>query len=174
MFSLLSFFDSSVIISHCQIFVNNFFIFLQESFFKTLANGEGGIRTHAPVKANGFQDRLVMTTSIPLQGFYSFFATGFSSATSDILSLIFFSVNNIFYFFLSFFELFFLPQYIVVLKGFIHILLWPNPFLFSIYYTCCIYQIIRSCYFYILIFSHYYFYISYTRILHHHTIICYS
>ena len=29
--------------------------------------GEDGIRTHVPVKANGFQDRLVMTTSIPLR-----------------------------------------------------------------------------------------------------------
>ena len=32
-------------------------------------NGEGGIRTHAPLRTNGFQDRLVMTTSIPLQTF---------------------------------------------------------------------------------------------------------
>ena len=30
-------------------------------------SGEDGIRTHVPVKANGFQDRLVMTTSIPLR-----------------------------------------------------------------------------------------------------------
>ena len=30
-------------------------------------SGEGGIRTHAPSRTNGFQDRLVMTTSIPLQ-----------------------------------------------------------------------------------------------------------
>ena len=29
-------------------------------------SGEGGIRTHAPSRTNGFQDRLVMTTSIPL------------------------------------------------------------------------------------------------------------
>ncbi len=29
-------------------------------------NAEGGIRTHAPSRTNGFQDRLVMTTSIPL------------------------------------------------------------------------------------------------------------
>lgn len=29
-------------------------------------NGEDGIRTHAPFRTNGFQDRLVMTTSIPL------------------------------------------------------------------------------------------------------------
>ncbi len=33
---------------------------------KILRNGEGGIRTHAPLRTNGFQDRLVMTTSIPL------------------------------------------------------------------------------------------------------------
>ena len=29
-------------------------------------NGESGIRTHAPLRTNGFQDRLVMTTSISL------------------------------------------------------------------------------------------------------------
>ena len=29
-------------------------------------NGEGGIRTHAGLHPNGFQDRLVMTASIPL------------------------------------------------------------------------------------------------------------
>ena len=32
-----------------------------------LISGEDGIRTHAPVKTNGFQDRRVMTTSLPLQ-----------------------------------------------------------------------------------------------------------
>ena len=32
-----------------------------------ISSGEGGIRTHAPLRTNGFQDRLVMTTSIPLQ-----------------------------------------------------------------------------------------------------------
>ena len=34
-------------------------------------NGEGGIRTHAPFRTNGFQDRLVMTASIPLQTCFS-------------------------------------------------------------------------------------------------------
>ena len=34
--------------------------------FFVLVGGEGGIRTHAPFRTNGFQDRLVMTTSIPL------------------------------------------------------------------------------------------------------------
>ena len=39
---------------------------MQPSF----SNAEGGIRTHAPSRTNGFQDRLVMTTSIPLHIFY--------------------------------------------------------------------------------------------------------
>ena len=34
-----------------------------------ISSGEGGIRTHAPLRTNGFQDRLVMTTSIPLHLF---------------------------------------------------------------------------------------------------------
>ena len=34
---------------------------------RSISSGEGGIRTHAPLRTNGFQDRLVMTTSIPLQ-----------------------------------------------------------------------------------------------------------
>ena len=35
-----------------------------------MMNGEGGIRTHAPFRTNGFQDRLVMTTSIPLHNVF--------------------------------------------------------------------------------------------------------
>ncbi len=38
----------------------------------SFSNGEGGIRTHAPSRTNGFQDRLVMTTSIPLHLFNYF------------------------------------------------------------------------------------------------------
>ena len=34
-------------------------------------SGESGIRTHAPLRTNGFQDRLVMTTSISLQSVLS-------------------------------------------------------------------------------------------------------
>ena len=34
---------------------------------KEKIGGEGGIRTHVTVKSNGFQDRLVMTASIPLR-----------------------------------------------------------------------------------------------------------
>ena len=38
---------------------------------KKFFSGEDGIRTHVPVRTNGFQDRLVMTASIPLRiGFF--------------------------------------------------------------------------------------------------------
>jgi hypothetical protein len=36
-------------------------------YFSVHCGGEGGIRTHAGFHPNGFQDRLVMTTSIPLR-----------------------------------------------------------------------------------------------------------
>ena len=39
---------------------------LTDFFNQPVFSGEGGIRTHAPFRTNGFQDRLVMTTSIPL------------------------------------------------------------------------------------------------------------
>ncbi len=54
------------IISYLFSFVKRFFDLFFKSFFHS-TNGEGGIRTHAPLRTNGFQDRLVMTTSIPLQ-----------------------------------------------------------------------------------------------------------
>ena len=34
---------------------------------RSVLSGEDGIRTHVPVRTNGFQDRLVMTASIPLR-----------------------------------------------------------------------------------------------------------
>ena len=37
------------------------------SIIPDLKSGEDGIRTHVPVRTNGFQDRRVMTTSLPLQ-----------------------------------------------------------------------------------------------------------
>ena len=46
------------------------FIFAGKSL-KLVCSGEGGIRTHAPLRTNGFQDRLVMTTSIPLRTRFS-------------------------------------------------------------------------------------------------------
>ena len=46
-----------------HLFVKYFF----QNFLSDLASGESGIRTHAPLRTNGFQDRLVMTTSISLQ-----------------------------------------------------------------------------------------------------------
>ena len=42
------------------------YIIFQQASLTFVCSGEGGIRTHAPLRTNGFQDRLVMTTSIPL------------------------------------------------------------------------------------------------------------
>ena len=46
-----------------------FIVWFQEEshWFSELRSGEDGIRTHVPVRTNGFQDRRVMTTSLPLQ-----------------------------------------------------------------------------------------------------------
>ena len=63
-------------------------------------NGGGcEIRTHAPVKANGFQDRLVMTTSITLRVdylivlFLRFFLT-FRILDRDHFGQVFYRLEN--------------------------------------------------------------------------------
>ena len=48
-----------------------FFIFL--FFLEKNKNGGCEIRTHVPLRTNGFQDRLVMTTSITLQSQHNVF-----------------------------------------------------------------------------------------------------
>ena len=95
-------------------------------------SGEGGIRTHAPLRTNGFQDRLVMTTSIPLHNFknymFKFFVHRCLSATSGILTLNVLCVNYFFNFFFTFFYFFlnrsvfpakspFLLSYLLVLSA---------------------------------------------------------
>ena len=62
-----------------------------------MPSGESGIRTHAPFRTNGFQDRLVMTTSIPLRICFA------RISAKKILPSTFVSVNNYFNF-LSFFS----------------------------------------------------------------------
>ena len=42
-----------------------------------IQSGEDGIRTHAPVKTNGFQDRPVMTASVPLHYSCALLSAGF-------------------------------------------------------------------------------------------------
>ena len=71
------------------------------SFIFILNSGESGIRTHAPLRTNGFQDRLVMTTSISLHMHFSVFDVSLPDARC-ILSLNLFTVNTNFYIFLSF------------------------------------------------------------------------
>ena len=56
--------------------------------FLFLTSGESGIRTHAPLRTNGFQDRLVMTTSISLRIHFSvFFALLCQRKTYSIIEL---------------------------------------------------------------------------------------
>ena len=62
----LLFSEAFCIISRCFLFVKNFFNFSKVFLFSS-NSGESGIRTHAPLRTNGFQDRLVMTASISLQ-----------------------------------------------------------------------------------------------------------
>ena len=64
------------------LFVKYFFKFFK-TFFCNLTSGESGIRTHAPLRTNGFQDRLVMTTSISLH-ILLFVSAVFSSPTQVI------------------------------------------------------------------------------------------
>ena len=62
-----------------------------------LQSGEDGIRTHAPVKTNGFQDRPVMTASVPLLSTSTYhFHKSHALAATDILSKIGTHVNNYF------------------------------------------------------------------------------
>ena len=51
--------------------------------FCSAFGGEDGIRTHVRLPSNGFQDRLVMTTSIPLQILFSCTSTASPTLRSD-------------------------------------------------------------------------------------------
>ena len=77
-----------------------FSIWFQEKSlcFSDLRSGEDGIRTHVPVRTNGFQDRRVMTTSLPLQTVAQHLLKSWSALdslarTNDILSDSYSSVN---------------------------------------------------------------------------------
>ena len=80
-------------------------------------SGEGGIRTHAPLRTNGFQDRLVMTTSIPLR---------------NCFIIISHQANNVKHLFLFFQKNFTPGQSLVFIGFFQHIIL-------SFLYPCQIY-----------------------------------
>ena len=77
-----------------------YYILMKLVLSSTVAiNGEGGIRTHAPFRTNGFQDRLVMTTSIPLQFLSEDNQRRANFATLIILSHLQNICQYIFYFF---------------------------------------------------------------------------
>ena len=87
--------ESLFSITDVSLFVKNFFKLFSKFNFKFLTSGESGIRTHAPLRTNGFQDRLVMTTSISLHINLNKIVLHFRSCPSiKRLSL---SVQNVFY-----------------------------------------------------------------------------
>ena len=95
-------------------------------------SGEGGIRTHAPLRTNGFQDRLVMTTSIPLR---------------NCLIIISHQANNVKHLFL-FFQKIFIPGETLVFIGFFSISsLSPFIHIKYIYYQMTTYPLIHLIYY---------------------------
>ena len=95
-------------------------------------SGEGGIRTHAPLRTNGFQDRLVMTTSIPLR---------------NCLIIISHQANNVKHLFL-FFQKNFIPVETLVFIGFFqHIILSFLIHIKYIYYQMTTYHLIHLIYY---------------------------
>ena len=95
-------------------------------------SGEGGIRTHAPLRTNGFQDRLVMTTSIPLR---------------NCFIIISHQANNVKHLFL-FFQKNFIPEEALVFIGFLqHIILSFLIHIKYIYYQMTTYPLIYLIYY---------------------------
>ena len=102
--------------------IHNEYLFSKASHCVCL-NGESGIRTHAPFRTNGFQDRLVMTTSISLQ-----------SALSNVL------INNTpqYHFCQAFFQVFFV---FLFFSNCIQNMLFPCIAIINIWYSHVIYPI---------------------------------
>ena len=79
-------------------------IYLSSTFFKffnflNLTSGESGIRTHAPLRTNGFQDRLVMTTSISLHMlFFNIFCAVLSAHVVFYHQISYLSITNLIFF----------------------------------------------------------------------------
>ena len=97
-----------------------------------MMSGEGGIRTHAPLRTNGFQDRLVMTTSIPLR---------------NCLIIISHQADNVKHLFL-FFQKNFIPEEALVFIGFFSISSFASFIHIKyIYYIINTYHLIHLIYY---------------------------
>ena len=86
----------------------------QYIFTDLVDNGESGIRTHAPLRTNGFQDRLVMTTSISLQFCFALFDQRKNYYTYNPLPC-----QQVFFIFLHFFHMFDEQGYICIFLSYI-------------------------------------------------------
>ena len=100
-YAIASFFQKRFILYRVVFYLSRTFLTFQKFLFSS-NSGESGIRTHAPLRTNGFQDRLVMTTSISLHiMFFNIFCAVLSAhvvfyhqiSPLSITNLIFFSKN---------------------------------------------------------------------------------
>ena len=82
----LNYNSSFLVLSSLFFIFFSFFLMFFFHFQLVKTNGESGIRTHAPLRTNGFQDRLVMTTSISLHIEFSRFFRICSVSAEVILS----------------------------------------------------------------------------------------
>ena len=92
---------SQITISHFRA-LYQVLTFFQKFFIMYLTSGESGIRTHVPLRTNGFQDRLVMTTSISLHMLFIVVRLRYSFSARCILSELYRNVNTLFHFFYFF------------------------------------------------------------------------
>ena len=78
---------------------STFLTFFKSFFIMYLTSGESGIRTHAPLRTNGFQDRLVMTTSISLHIlFFNIFCAVLSAHVVFYHQISYLSITNLIFF----------------------------------------------------------------------------
>ena len=78
---------------------STFLTFFKSFFIMYLTSGESGIRTHAPLRTNGFQDRLVMTTSISLHMlFFNIFCAVLSAHVVFYHQISYLSITNLIFF----------------------------------------------------------------------------
>ena len=75
-----------------------FLTFFCKFLFST--SGESGIRTHAPLRTNGFQDRLVMTTSISLHIYFFVFCASLSAQDIFYHRMFLLSTTNFTFFYI--------------------------------------------------------------------------
>ena len=97
-YAIASFFQKRFILYRVVFYLSRTFLTFQKFLFSS-NSGESGIRTHAPLRTNGFQDRLVMTTSISLHMlFFNIFCAVLSAHVVFYHQISYLSITNLIFF----------------------------------------------------------------------------